>query len=268
MPIGTIGSKATGADARAKINAALEAIDGLPKNASSTTNPTVNDDAGAGFSVNSRWLNLSTGIEYICRDATAGAAAWVRQDNADFFGYIAGNYYHGVNAVVGVGAAISGGNVRLHPIIIKERVSISELGARVTTAESGKSFQLAIYATDQVTKLPAGTPLGVTASLSAGSTGVMTAAITGGAVTLEPGVYWVGINTDTTTAVFQAYGTNTTFVSALVGGTAAQISSGTGSSLPYLTVAQTFGSWPDLSGKTFSRGSASSAYAAVFFRAV
>lgn len=266
MPIGTISSNDSGLAARAKINAALQAIDGLPKNVVVEDNPTSASDASQGYSVNSKWFNPVTGIEYICRDATAGAAAWVRQDNADFFGYVSGNYYHGVNGVVSAGAVAGGGTIRLHPIIIKERCTVSELGARVTTSESGKSFQLAIYAADAASKLPTGNPLGVTSSLSSGSTGAMTAAIVGGGVTLNPGIYWVGINGDVATAVFQVYGINTTFLASVIGGTAAQISSGTGSSMPYLTITQAFGTWPDLTGVGFGRGSASSAYAAIFFK--
>ncbi|TBN10883.1 hypothetical protein EYC79_18205 [Agrobacterium cavarae] len=265
MAIGTIGSKATGADARAKINAGLEAIDGLPKNAISTTVPTMSDDEDDGFSVNSKWLNSATGIEYICRDATAGAASWVRQDNADFFGYTSGNYYQGINTIVSGGAAVVGGQIKFHPIVIKERVTISELAVRVTTSESGKAFQLAIYAADPVTKLPSGNVLGATANMSAGTTGAMSGALVGGNVTLNPGLYWMGINGDTTTAVFQAFGSNSTFIAALLGGTASQVASGTASSVSFLGNTQAFGVWPDLTGQNFSRGN-NSGYAGIFFK--
>ena len=265
MGIAAISNADTGLSIRQKLNRLLAMF--TENRYTADTAPGATDDSAAGFEIGSKWLNKSTGIEYICRDASAGAASWVRQDNADFFGYVSGSYYHGVNAVVSAGAVSGGSTIRLHPIVIKERMTLSELGTRVTTSETGKSFQLAVYASDPATKLPTGNALGSTSSLSAGSTGVMTAAIQGGGVVLNPGMYWVAFNGDITTAVFQAYGTNSTFVASLLGGTAAQVSSGSTSSVPYLTFAQAFGTWPDLTGVTFGRGSASSAYAAIFFRA-
>jgi hypothetical protein len=263
MPI--IQNGDSGAVARTKINAAIQAADSLLKSTVSGANPSATDDATQGYAVNSKWLNSSTGIEYICRDATTGAAAWVRQDNADFFGYVSGNYYQGLNTLVSAGAAIVGGQIKFHPIVIKERVTISELAVRVTTAESGKTFQLAIYAADPATKLPSGNALGATGTMSAGTTGAMSATLAGGSVTLNPGLYWVGINGDTTTAVFQAFGSNSTFIAALIGGTASQVASGTASSVSFLGSNQTFGTWPDLTGQGFSRGN-NSGYAGIFFK--
>lgn len=265
MPIGTISSNESGLSARNKINAALQAVDGLLKNVVIEDNPTTANDVSQGYSINSKWFNPATGIEYICRDATAGAAAWVRQDNADFFGYVSGLYYQGLNTLVSGGAAVVGGQIKFHPIVIKERVTISELAVRVTTAESGKTFQLAIYAADPATKLPSGNVLGVTGTMSAGTTGAMSATLAGGNLTLNPGLYWVGINGDTTTAVFQAFGSNSTFIAALIGGTASQVASGTASSVSFLGNTQTFGTWPDLTGQGFSKGN-NSGYAGIFFK--
>lgn len=42
-----------------------------------TTAPTINDDADAGFSVGSLWVNVSTDTMYVCVDATNNAAVWV-----------------------------------------------------------------------------------------------------------------------------------------------------------------------------------------------
>lgn len=265
MALEQVDNQDTGAEARTKINAVVEAVNALPKNAVEVTAPLLTSDASKGFSVNSKWLNAATGIEYICRDATTGAAAWVRQDNADFFGYNSGSYYQGLNTLVSAGAAVVGGQIKFHPIVIKERVTISELAVRVTTAESGKAFQLAIYAADPATKLPSGNVLGATSNMSAGVTGAMTGALSGGSITLNPGLYWVGINGDTTTAVFQAFGSNSTFIAALIGGTASQVASGTASSVSFLGSTQAFGTWPDLTGANFSRGN-NSGYAGIFFR--
>jgi hypothetical protein len=246
----------------AEVKAALEAK--FPKVNVSTAIPTAANDSSQGYSVNSKWLNTATGIEYICRDVSVGAARWVRQDNADFYGYVSGRYYHGMVSVVAAGAAVTANSIRMHPIIIKERVTISELGVRVTTAEAAKNFQLAIYASDPATKLPTGNALSSTANISSAATGVMTAAL-GANVTLEPGMYWVGILGDIATAVFQAFGSNNTNAAVILGGTASQVASGTTSSIAHLAVTHTFGTWPDLTAGSFTYGN-SSAYAAIFFK--
>ena len=41
-----------------------------------TVDPTVTDDSNAGYSVNSKWINITTDIAYICIDASVGAAIW------------------------------------------------------------------------------------------------------------------------------------------------------------------------------------------------
>ncbi len=42
-----------------------------------TTSPTVNDDEGEGYAVFSRWINALEGLEFVCVDASEGAAIWV-----------------------------------------------------------------------------------------------------------------------------------------------------------------------------------------------
>ena len=40
------------------------------------SNPTVDDDEDAGFSIGMLWINVSTAITYILRDSTPGSAVW------------------------------------------------------------------------------------------------------------------------------------------------------------------------------------------------
>jgi len=41
-----------------------------------TVNPTVNDDDTSPYFVGAHWLNVATGIEFVCVDNTTGAAVW------------------------------------------------------------------------------------------------------------------------------------------------------------------------------------------------
>ena len=49
---------------------------GILNNFSATSNPTINDDSGDGYSVGSRWINLTTDNEYVLLDSSSGAAVW------------------------------------------------------------------------------------------------------------------------------------------------------------------------------------------------
>lgn len=41
-----------------------------------TTGPTADDDNTAGWHIGSRWLDVTADEEYVCLDATEGAAVW------------------------------------------------------------------------------------------------------------------------------------------------------------------------------------------------
>lgn len=49
----------------------------LKLNTFATRNPTVTDDVTAGFFQNARWYNTTSGSEFVCSDATLGAAVWL-----------------------------------------------------------------------------------------------------------------------------------------------------------------------------------------------
>ncbi len=60
-----------------KSDVSLGNVENLKVNLTATTDPTVNDDTGDGYSVGSRWVNTSTDKEYVCLDASTGAAVWL-----------------------------------------------------------------------------------------------------------------------------------------------------------------------------------------------
>lgn len=55
-----------------------QAVSGPLNNFVATAAPGVNDDSGDGYSVGSRWVDVTADEAYICLDATAGAAVWVK----------------------------------------------------------------------------------------------------------------------------------------------------------------------------------------------
>ncbi len=53
---------------------------GVLDNDAGTVAPSVNDDAGDGYSVNSSWVDVVAGNTYVCVDSTIGAAIWKQTD--------------------------------------------------------------------------------------------------------------------------------------------------------------------------------------------
>ena len=66
-----------------------------------TVAPTINNDASQGYSVYSRWVNISLNREYICTNATVGAAVWIETTQSGLTNLIAGN------GIIIVGTTIS-----------------------------------------------------------------------------------------------------------------------------------------------------------------
>ena len=57
-------------------------IVGARSNYSATVDPVATNDSTQDYAVGSRWINLTTGIEWICQAATANAAVWLPQVGA------------------------------------------------------------------------------------------------------------------------------------------------------------------------------------------
>ena len=60
-----------------QVNSAEDALILIKNNFSASSAPGVNDDDSAGYSVSSRWVDLSADKEYVCLDASTGAAVWL-----------------------------------------------------------------------------------------------------------------------------------------------------------------------------------------------
>lgn len=55
-----------------------------------TADPTVDDDADAGYFVGSKWMNISASRAFVCLDNTNDAAVWAKTTYGDDFQYVEG----------------------------------------------------------------------------------------------------------------------------------------------------------------------------------
>lgn len=227
---------------------------GVKNNYEATAAPTATDDSTSGYATGSSWMIPATADMWRCRDATAGAARWVKLDVADHPGYVPGRYY--IPFGQGASAAGSANSTALMYLgfgVIKERITISQLGARVTTVASGGNFQLAIYSHNAATGKP-GTLVGRTNSGGTGSGTNVRAALASNA-TLEPGNYWFAHQMDNTTGILLAQGITSFNHGSMIGSEASVITSPSLFVAGYSTPITGFGAWPaDLTGATLTEG--------------
>jgi len=78
---GTLAHERGGLEADVSAYAGVALIDGgttseIKYNLTATTDPGVGDDSDDGYSVGSRWINVTLDKEFVCLDATVGAAVW------------------------------------------------------------------------------------------------------------------------------------------------------------------------------------------------
>lgn len=239
----------------------------VPRSNSTTTNPGVSNDTTQGYSVGSRWVNTTTGQFFSCYDVTTGAAVWVAMDSADHPGYLSGGSYilapqTATAAIVPTGDTIA----FFSPFFVKSRVTVNQMGMRVTTAGSStpvaSAVKYAIYANNATTVRPTGAPLtfnnagSATTTLNTNIRQTVLNAASERAV-LVPGVmYWAASkHTGTTLPFTTMVGSSSTTNAILLG---ASILSSTVQYIG-LTAPQDYATnWPDASGLTFSLANGSS----------
>lgn len=150
--------------------------------------------------------------------------------------------------VAGVGSAANpGANViTLFPGFIPQKCTITALGFFINTLSAGGNMQAAIYA-NSASMRPTGNALASTASVSTASANVgVNAAVS---VQLDVGWYWFAANCDNATS--RANSVSNDLSPAIIG--AASQSAGIFNGAAFgLSVAQTFGTWPDLTSASFS----------------
>jgi hypothetical protein len=184
-------------------------------------------------------------------------------------GYVAGRWYFAEPGQIVAASAIGVNSIRFMPFRIFKPVTITQLGARVTTLSAAGNFQLAIYANNSTTDRPTGNPLGATGNMSTGTATNVAAVLAGGNITLQPGLYWSAICQDNGTACYTALATTYVSNTGVLIGTATQatLCSSTASVGWYLSLAQTFGTWPDVTGGGFTEATGTANVALQFLTA-
>lgn len=163
--------------------------------------------------------------------------------------FISGRWYPMLPGLSGAGAAIGTANsIRLVPFLLTEPMSVGGMATRIHTISAAGNIQLAIYAHDAEAGLPTGEALATTGNLSTGTLGAVSADLAE-PVALDRGIYWMAVNADNTAVVCNTSHNSMDYSAFLVGSTVALEAFG-----PITwTIAQTFGTWPDLTGGTFAK---------------
>ncbi len=145
---------------------------------------------------------------------------------------------------LGAGGLMSANTIYLYPFTVQRSVTISELGARVTTGVASSSVQLAIYAS--AAGEPNGAPLASTVSLSSATATTISDNVTDFNL-LEKTTYWMAVNSNAAIILQHLSGATQSPVTYIIGSTTlANISSGSVNTGGWRTVVQTFGTWPTL----------------------
>jgi hypothetical protein len=154
------------------------------------------------------------------------------------------------SGVIANGAFVSSGRIYYSPILITAPITISDLAARVSGSTALGLFALALYAHDNTTMRPTGTPLAATGDMSAATGALVTADITGANVTLQPGIYWQAVWSNNGAVAFVSQSGLPMNLTARLVGTA------TTANLPINSVysSETFNSaaWPNATTEAFT----------------
>lgn len=175
----------------------------------------------------------------------------------DHPGYKVGNWYIPIlpGTISGAAVAPGTGSIRLYPFYVRQTITLNSLGVRCSTLSAAGNVQAAIYANNASTILPTGNPLASTASMSTSATGSLNSAVS---VQLTPGMYWYATNCDNAVAIFSSPNVGNAYLASLIGSATQSNDLTTSQSFNGLSVAQTFGTWPDLTSGSFADITASS----------
>jgi hypothetical protein len=144
------------------------------------------------------------------------------------------------------GTAPGANSMRMFIGYIRKAGTISQIATRVQTGVASGLITFAIYAADATTLMPTGAPIYSSSSGLSVATSNVAAVDTGLSVAITPNWYWFASNGDTLggTAAFISIATSSSGQPAIIGST----SNNTTYSITGQSKAQTYGTWPTLTG--------------------
>lgn len=175
------------------------------------------------------------------------------------------------------GSGLTAGRIFFVPFRIRYPETISQLG---TVQMSGTTGNLALGIYANASALPSGTtPLGYTSSIACSAAGAELAGafsggsgLSGGNLTLQPDVYWWACMCSSSTPSFQTYRPNSqsSTVARIFGASALtdMTEEGSSSGLQGYHMATTYGTWPDVTGASWTQiiGSDSGRFCGPFWK--
>jgi hypothetical protein len=187
--------------------------------------------------------------------ATFDPAMWDLQsaaDNSNDCFYKVGAYINPSIAPTVTGLAVGQNTIFFYPFRVLRRGRVSGVQVRVTTAAASTTFQLAVYASSAA-RVPTGLPLASTTDMSLAAASAVAASIS--PIWLDPNqIYFRAINVSgSSTGVFVAPSPSHPEAVSLIGAATAYPSSA--NSNLELSIAWTYGTWPDMTTRTTSEGS-------------
>jgi hypothetical protein len=161
--------------------------------------PAVTDDNTQGYSQGSSWFSQASGLEWLCLDATTNAAKWVPLATARHPGLVSSMYYvQGAASTPTSGIGFTQDLLLAVPFRMPHRGTITDLVFRCSAAGTTNIANLKVGIYSNNNGRP-GSLLSTGASIALSSVGDKTVSLTTpGAVTVEPGWYWIAYIFDRT----------------------------------------------------------------------
>lgn len=166
---------------------------------------------------------------------------------------VVGEYTYAHDYVtLAAGSAPGLANMYLVPLPVAQKKTLSSIGSYVAAAEATKTFGFSVYAHNPTTNRPTGSPIASTLNtLSAGTVGLVDGPLQANVALTS--LVWIGFQTNSTTATWQCSPAGWAGIARLVGSSAqATLVTGVSSVIQSLAVANTFGTWPDLTSASFN----------------
>jgi hypothetical protein len=131
--------------------------------------------------------------------------------------FIPNNYYLPPFTSAAAGSPLSAGRAYFAPFVLLRPMKISDIAIRILTAYSGGNIIEGIYASNDGTGRPTGSPIVFTPSLSTTTAGMIDGAFAAGAATLPAGHYWIADLSDNSTAACQVMAQTQAWMTSMFG---------------------------------------------------